>query len=167
MKVTRFPLLVFSAVSIFALFTATSCKKSSSSSSGNSLSATISTSAFNPSTTQGVYSATGQIWDIAGFTGKSGDTTGIEIIFFSPITLNKAFKTDTTAASVDYLTSTTITGKDYDASQGNGTATLTITSLDTVGHKISGTFTGVLYASSSDSVVVTNGKFSTSYTPEP
>jgi hypothetical protein len=48
----------------------------------------------------------------------------------------------------------------------SGKASMTINSLDTVGHKISGVFTATAYNTSSttDSVVITNGKFSSSYT---
>lgn len=171
MKVTRFPLLVFSAVSIFALFTATSCKKSSSSSSGSSISATISGSSFNPSTTGGVYSESYQSWDITGISVKSGDTLALEAMIFSPFTLNKPFDTDTTDMTLYYYTNGS-TGKQYGVGSywfggGSGFATMTVTSLDTSAHKISGTFSGSLYASSSDSVLVTNGKFSSTYTVTP
>ncbi|MBN9386003.1 MAG: DUF5025 domain-containing protein [Chitinophagaceae bacterium] len=47
-----------------------------------------------------------------------------------------------------------------------GHGTLTVTSWDTAGKKINGTFSGVLYnpQNSKDSMVVTNGHFNTSYT---
>jgi hypothetical protein len=171
MKVTRFPLFVFSAVSVFALFTAASCKKSNNSSSGSGVSATVSGTAFNPSTTVALYSESGQSWEITGYTIKSGDTSVIDMtinkMFPSPLNypqfnLNQPFTTDTTSAYVDYYANG-VNGKYYDASDGNGKATLTVTALDTTAHTIAGTFYGTLYASASDSVVVTNGKFNTTY----
>jgi hypothetical protein len=172
MKVTRFPLFIFSIVSSLALLTATSCKKSnSSSSSGNSISATIAGSAFSPSTTEATYSESGGYWDIAGLTVKSGDTVAIEAMIFSPFTLNQPFNTDTTDMTLFYYTNGA-SGKEYGVGSywfggGNGLATMTVTSLDTTAHKISGTFSGSLYATLSDSVVFTNGKFSTTYTVGP
>jgi hypothetical protein len=162
MKVTRFRLFVFSAVTVFALFAVTSCKKSNNSSSGNSVTATFSGTTFTPSATVAEYSASGKEWGITGYTIKSGDTTFLDILLFAPFTVNQPFSTDSTYASLDYLVNGS-NGKDYDASQGNGYAILTVTSLDTVGHKIAGTFSGTVYASGSDSLVVTNGKFNTSY----
>lgn len=49
-----------------------------------------------------------------------------------------------------------------------GHGTLTVTSWDTAGKKINGTFSGVLYnpQNSNDSMVVTNGHFNTSYTTQ-
>jgi hypothetical protein len=166
MKITRVSLFLIASTSIFALLTASSCKKSNNSSSGSGISATISGTGFNPATTQAVYSQSNQMWDIVGLTVKTNDTAAIEIYIGSTFTVNKAYNTDSTSTSVDYFPGG-VNGKDYDASYGNGWAVLTVTSLDTTGHKISGTFNGALYASSSDSVVVTNGKFSTSYTVTP
>jgi hypothetical protein len=99
---------------------------------------------------------------------KSNDTSGFDVTIPAPITLNKAISTDSGSTSIAYLTGTT-GGKAYLATGGYGSGVLIVTSLDTTGHKIAGTFTGTLYNSISyaDSVVVTNGKFSSSYTVEP
>jgi hypothetical protein len=172
MKITRFSLFLVASTSIFALLTASSCKKSNNSSSSG-VSATISGTGFNPGTTVGIYSSSGRTWQITGYSIKSGDTSvidmGLSLLYpggTPQFILNKPFTTDTTSAYVDYYVNG-VNGKYYDASSGNGKATLTVTSMDTTGHKISGTFSGTLYASASDSVIVTNGNFNTSLTVIP
>jgi hypothetical protein len=173
MKITRFSLFLVASTSIFALLTASSCKKSNNNSSGSGMSATISGTAFNSAVSQGGFSQSANEWFVGGYSVKSNDTSILEvgIFHFFPsenpqFVVGKSFTTDTTSAYVDYF-SNGFNGKDYDASNGNGFATFTVTSLDTTGHKIAGTFSGVLYASSSDSVIVTNGNFNSSYTLEP
>ena len=81
MKITRFSLFLVASTSIFALLTASSCKKSNNSSSGSGVSATISGTGFNPGTTVGVYTSSGQSWQITGYTIKSGDTSIIDMGF--------------------------------------------------------------------------------------
>ena len=166
MKITRFSLFLVASTSMFALLATIGCKKSNNDSSGNGVSATLSGTAFSGNQTVSFYTQSGGFFDIAGFTVKSGDTAALELVVPGSITVNKAFSTDSGYTSIDYITNTT-NGKDYDASGGYGSGVLIVTSLDTVGHKIAGTFTGTLYASGSDSLVVTNGKFSTSYLVEP
>jgi hypothetical protein len=92
-------------------------------------------------------------------------------MIFAPFTLNQPFNTDTTDMTLFYYTNGS-SGKQYGVGSywfgaGSGLAVMTVTSLDTNAHKISGTFSGSLYASASDSIVVSNGKFSSSYTVEP
>jgi hypothetical protein len=173
MKITRFSLFLVASTSIFALLTASSCKKSNNSSSGSGVNATIAGTAFNPSVTTGIYGQSEGLWVINGFLMKSGDTSIITVGIYKSFpssepqfVVGKPFTTDTTSASVDYFVNG-LSGKVYDASNGDGFATFTVTSLDTTAHKIAGTFSGTLYASATDSVVVTNGSFNTSYTVEP
>lgn len=172
MKITRFSLFLVASTAIFALLTVSSCKKSSNNSS-SSVSATVSGTAFSPTVTQGFYSQSEEAWDLTGFSVKSGDTSAIEVTIFKvygsslpQFTVGKPFTTDTTSAAVSYFTNGS-NGKIYWASNGNGFAKLTVTSLDSTGHKIAGTFSGTLYATGTDSVIVTNGNFNTSYTVEP
>jgi hypothetical protein len=172
MKRTCVPFLLFSFTAIFTLLIASSCKKSSNiSDSSNSVSATVSGTNFSTSTTASFYSQSGADWDISGVSIKSGDTVVVEAMIFAPFTLNQPFNTDTTNTTLFYSTNGS-SGKQYGAGSywfgsGNGLAVMTVTSLDTTAHKISGTFSGSLYTTASDSVVVTNGKFSSSYTVEP
>ena len=91
---------------------------------------------------------------------------GLEILVPSPVTVNKPFLTDTTSASIYYYPNGPVNGKDYNASYGWGHGTMTVTSVDTVNHKIAGTFSGTLhnFLDINDSVVLINGKFNTAYT---
>ena len=153
---------------VFALFTAAGCSKSSNSSSSAGVSATVAGTAFNPSATVGFFTQSSQYWVLTGYNIKSGDTTALELDIFEPLKVNTPFNTINTNLSIYYYVNGS-SGKTYSASPFNpsGNATMTVTSLDTAGHKIAGTFTGTLYNTSTDSVVVTNGKFNTSYILEP
>jgi hypothetical protein len=164
----------FQSKTIFALFvvssafllTATSCKKSNSSSSNSNgqFSASISGTAWASNfPTSGIYSTSGQEFEIGGGQYKGGDSTIITLVFFSPITLNMAISSDTALVDVGYVNANTVT--EYDGGIIAGHSILTITSYDSVNHKVGGTFTGVLYniSGGSDSVVVTGGSFSSSY----
>lgn len=174
MKKTRIGLFLVASASIFALLTASSCKKSNNNSSSSGMSATVAGTAFNPIVTQGGFSQSANEWFVGGYSVKSNDTSILEVGIFEffpnqnlQFVVGKSFTTDTTSAYVDYFTNGFTNGKDYDASNGNGFATFTVTSLDTTNHKIAGTFSGILYASANDSIVVTNGNFNTSYTLQP
>jgi hypothetical protein len=133
--------------------------------------ATISGTNFSTGQTDGFYTRSGANWDISGLSIKSNDTVVVEAMIFAPFTLNQPFNTDTTNMTLLYYTNGS-TGKQYGVGSywfgaGSGLAVMTVTSLDTSAHKISGTFSGSLYSSASDSIQVTNGKFSSSYTVEP
>ena len=151
--------------SAFALILSTGCKKSSNSSSSGSISATIGSTNFSGGNTQGVYTSSLGIgiYGLVSYNVQGKDTTGFFLTIPSPLTVGKAFSSDSTFLEVDYVTNN---GTAYDAFMQNGHAVMTINSLDTVGHKISGVFTATAYnsASASDSVIITNGKFSSSYT---
>jgi len=173
MKKTRIGLFLVASASTFALLTASSCKKSSSNPSSGGISATVAGTAFNPAVVQAGYFESANEWYVGGYSIKSNDTSILEVGIFQffpnqnpQFVVGKSFTTDTTSAYVDYFVNG-FSGKDYDASNGNGFATFTVTSLDTTAHKIAGTFSGTLYANANDSIVVTNGNFNTSYTDEP
>jgi hypothetical protein len=150
------------------LLAATSCKKSNSNSSGNnSMSATVSGTAWaNNIAVVGVSSSSGGIglFEIIGFQFKGGDSTSFALDFASPFTLNQPFSSDTADVIIAYTDSKS--GIDYGALLGFGSAVITVTSYDSTSHTIGGTFNGVLYNTGnfSDSVTVTNGKFNSSYT---
>ncbi len=52
---------------------------------------------------------------------------------------------------------------DFDSDNPPSHGTLKITSWDKTGLKIGGTYSGVIYDGSNDSVVITNGAFNTTY----
>lgn len=145
---------------VSTLFFTTSCKKSSSGSNG--IAATVNGSGFNPSQVQAV-DLQGTI-TAAGMSISGKDTLGIAVSFADTVSVNKAqdiFNSDNVL--VTYKNKTL----QYDSWSGYSHGTLTVTTLDKTGKKIAGTFSGVIYSSfngnSSDSVVVTNGSFNTTY----
>jgi hypothetical protein len=157
--------LILVLVSSTFLMAATSCKKSSSGGGGSTgLSASVGGTAWAvtyPVQAEFVSSA-GQ-FGILGLQTKAGDSTVFTIGFTSPVTLNKAFNSDSLfTISIDY--SDLKTSVDYLGAYGSGHSVLTITSYDSTGHKIGGTFSGVLYnTGGTDSLVITNGSFNTSF----
>lgn len=150
------------------LLASSGCKKSSNNGGGSgSMSATIGGTAWaNSYPLIGLYATSSGIglFDIIGLQFKSGDSTTLDLEFVSPITLNQPVNSDTSAFIAAYTDSKTQAG--YGVLPGLGSAVLTITSYDSTVHTIGGTFNGVLYNLSTftDSIVVTNGKFNSSYT---
>ncbi|HLZ89161.1 MAG TPA: hypothetical protein VKQ52_18020 [Puia sp.] len=163
MQIKHLARLSLSAVTLFVLIT--SCKKSNNTPS-NSLSATIGTTGVNTSGTTAWYSTDSSIYEIGGYTMSAHDTTTLALIIAPPFTVNTVVSGNS-SVSIDYYDFAT--NKDYFAGYGVGHSALTVTSLDTVNHKIAGNFTATLYngISGTDSVLVTNGKFNTSYTVQP
>ena len=162
-----FALIVISSASLLA---ATSCSKSSSNGGGSSaaVTATIGSSAWVSNyPIPGIYSLSSHKFLIAGVQIKGGDSTGFEVSFVSPISLNQAISSDGLFTDVGYLVAST--QLDYEGNplfgNGNGHSAVTITSYDSTGHKIAGTFNGVLYntGNPNDSVVIANGKFNTTF----
>lgn len=142
------------------------CSKSNTPSPTNgTLSATAGTSNFNAAQVEGLYSQSFGLMAVLGYSIQSNDTTSflLQFAYIPPVGL--AISSDTTQTALNY----TIPGKRYDAFLGDGKVVLTLTSADTVGHKLAGTFNGTVYndANPMDSVVVTNGKFSSTYSVSP
>ncbi|HXB33315.1 MAG TPA: hypothetical protein VNV35_07830 [Puia sp.] len=160
--------MAFLIVSSAFLLAVTSCKKSNSNGSGSgSMSASIGGTAWaNNYPLIGFYASSSGVglFDIVGLQFKSGDSTTFDLEFGTPITLNHPVSSDTSAFIAAYTDSKT--QADYGVLPGFGDAVLTITSYDSTGHTIAGTFSGVLYNLSTftDSLVVTNGKFNSSFT---
>lgn len=152
--------LIASAVT---LIFAASCKKSSDSNS-NSISATVGTTAVSGAHTQGTYSSLAGMYLLVSYNVQGKDTTGFFLTIPSAwAKVGKTFSSDSTYLELDYVGSN---GADYAAYSNNGHLTLTLSTLDSVNHKIGGIFAGTAYNSSNDSVVITNGKFSSSYTAQ-
>ena len=158
-------LLTFSLLVSTALFLTTSCKKSNSGGgSSNSISATIGGSGWSTTIpTQAIYATNGQEFEIIGGSYKAGDTTALAVAFTTPFPLNKPISSEDANVDIGYINAKTLA--EYDGGIQAGHSILTVTSWDSVNHKIAGTFTGVLYNTSggSDSLVVTNGNFNTTY----
>jgi hypothetical protein len=151
------------------LAAAASCKKSSSNSNNSAgLSASVNDTAWtNSFPLTATYSVGAYTFTIRGEQLKNSDTTGLGLVILSPVTLNQAISSASGMIDVEYARSLNI----YDGG-GNGLnaghSTLTVTSYNSTGETIAGTFSGVLYniSGGSDSIVVTNGKFNTSYTSQ-
>jgi hypothetical protein len=167
MKLLSMRALILVVISSSFLVSVTSCKKSSSGGTSAGLSATVNGTAWaNNFEVIGLFSISGGEFEIGGDQFKGGDSTAIAIQFLSPVVLNHAISSDTAGVDVGYIDSKNLI--EYDGGAIAGHSVLTITSYDSAGHKIGGTFSGVLYNTSggSDSLIVTNGKFNTTFTPQ-
>lgn len=153
---TRY-LLIF-PVALF--ITVTSCsKKSDSPGASAQFSATVSGVAYEPSQVSGLDQY--DYVNIAGLVVKSGDSISLSVSI--PDTATGKTALNLTDAGVDYYdTGGSISFSSwYYPSHGS----VTLSSWDKTNKKIAGTFTGVIYrgGSSNDSVIISNGKFNTSY----
>jgi hypothetical protein len=112
------------------------------------------------------YSIGGRDFQIDGIQLKNGDSTGMGLVFPVPITVNKTVSSDSGWIDVEYVDAQK--QAEYDGGYTAGHSILTITSYDSTGGKIAGTFSGVLYniTGGSDSLVITNGSFSTTFTAQ-
>lgn len=168
MKLHCTRLLAFFVVGSAILATA-SCSKSGGGSSGNSVSATVNGTAWaNSFSVIALYSSNGG-FDIIGQQFKGGDSTSIDLAFASPIIVNHPVSSDTSAFVLAYTDTKNGNQTGYAVLTGGfGNAVYTITSYDSTGHRIAGSFSGVLYNISNyaDSLTVTNGKFNTSFTAQ-
>jgi hypothetical protein len=157
-------LLVVSSAFILG---ASSCKKSNNNSTNNNaqLSASVNGSSWANSFPLGaVYSVGASNFQILGIQLKGGDSTGLGLVFLAPITVNQMISSDSGWVDVEYVNSDTI----FDGGHTAGHSALTVTSYDPADGKIAGTFSGVLYnvSGGTDSLIVANGSFNTSYTSQ-
>jgi hypothetical protein len=159
--------LALVVISSTFLLAATSCKKSNSGGGSAGVSASINGAAWTSNfPTTGIYSTLSSEFEIAGIQFKGGDSTAVALAFLGPVVLNHAMSSDTAAVDLGYVD---IHNQiEYDGGISAGHSILTITSYDSTGHKIAGKFTGVLYniSGGSDSLVITNGSFNTSFTAQ-
>jgi hypothetical protein len=132
--------------------------------------ATIGSNSFAPPLTEAVYSpVTYTTFAVLGIQpGKDSTFLRIELPL-TGFTVGTPFSSDTaTASGLSYFDGQRT--YEYDALNGNAAShsLINITSWDSVHLKVAGTFSGVLYNinNASDSMVLTNGAFSTSYTVE-
>lgn len=152
------------AAFLLLLIVAGCSKNNNSSSSSGSFTATIGTTSYQGTTTLGAYSySLGEV-AIVSYSMHPNDTSAFQVTMPWPKTFNQVLPTDS-LLSLSYSAK----GKEYDAYSTQGQLQLTITSIDSTGHKIGGSFTATGHTSGNfnDSVVITNGKFSTSYNVNP
>lgn len=164
----RFYLATVISLTMLSLWGIAGCSKnnnSNSTTSDGTMTATVNGAAFNAKSyvVAGYLTSFGQII-VQGDSINNKDTTEIQVAISYPPAVNLAVSTD--SAQFTYLTYIR-GGVVYDAFNGYGNShgVVTVTSSDTVNHHIAGTFSGVLYSSalSADSVVFSNGAFSSSY----
>ncbi len=171
MTVKRWTIRAF-ALPLLGLCCIVACSKSNQKTgyiSQGILSASVGGASYIPSLTAAVYSPTASTFDVLGLQpGK--DTTYLRVgLPLTGFTIGTPFSSDTVTASGLFWFDAQRT-YEYDALFGNGAshALITITSWDSSALKVAGTFSGVLYniSNGSDSIVVSNGTFNTSYTED-
>lgn len=173
-KIVRFSAGSFLAC--FALFVVIAgCKKSNSSSTGGgTLSATLTPGnvatgfAFQPSLTVGTLSQSVSTIFITSLQIKSGDSLLLQVGFVDTARVNVAYPISGGLTGMNY--SDALTGFFYIADQSAGSGSVTLTTIDTVGHKAVGTFSGTMVGNNglnNDTLIVTNGQFNSTYTVGP
>lgn len=167
MKIQKMKLLAGIAASGILLFCInTGCKKSSNSgSSGGAVSATVGGTAYQSQFETGLYSASAGMIEISGDKFAAGDTTALVVVVPNTIQLNQAM-TFAAGTTVGYTDSKS--GAAFGGNAGFGYGSVTVTAWDSTRHTISGTFSGVLQSvSNSDTLAISNGHFSGSYSVTP
>jgi hypothetical protein len=171
MTVKRLKLLALT-VSALGLSGIVACNKGTQTSgyvSQGTLTATVAGASYAPSLTEAVYSTNYSTFVVLGIQpGKDTNYLRVELPL-TGYTIGTAFSSDTaTTSGLSWFDSQR--SFEYDALFGIGAShsLINITSLDSSTLKVSGTFSGVLYNINNlnDSIVITNGAFSTSYTEE-
>lgn len=154
-------LLVLSSAFALALsISVTSCKKDKDDSSGESakFSANIGGIAYQPNKVVAWESPS--TISIQSYQIKSGDTVSLQLYFPSSATVNSKFTLENEADLFYFNSKKTM---DYSSYTSRSHGTVTFSTVDNTNKKVVGKFSGVLYASSTDSVIVKDGQFNTSY----
>jgi hypothetical protein len=172
MTVKRLKLFLF-AIPVLGLSGIVACNKGTQTTgyvSQGTLTATVAGASYAPSLTEAVYSpSTYTTFVVLGIqSGKDTNYLRVELPL-TGFTIGTAFSSDTaTASGLTWFDSQK--SFEYDALFGIGAShsLINITSWDSATLKVAGTFSGVLYNINnlSDSIVITNGAFSTTYTQE-
>jgi hypothetical protein len=155
-------------IAVFFISALSGCKKSNSNSNSAALSASVNGTAFQPSIQQGFLFTSNHYFALAGGQIKAGDSLVLEVDLPDAVKVNQVFSlSDISAAALYYYDSKG--NLNYAATSGVGTGSITVTAWDSVGHKIAGTFSGKLenIGNGTDTVVVSNGQFNSSYTVTP
>lgn len=144
-----------------------SCSKNNSSSTqtDGTMTATLNGTAWSAKSyvVAGYLTTYGQVI-VQGDSIVGSDTTEMQVAMPYIPAVNTPVYTDSSQfAGVTYV----IPGKEYDAYYGLGFShgVVTLSTADTVNHRVVGSFSGVLYniVNNNDSVVITNGAFSSTY----
>jgi hypothetical protein len=161
------------ATTILGLSGIVACNKGTTTTgyvSQGTLTAAIGSTNYAPSLTEAVYSpVTYTTFAVLGIqSGKDSTFLRVELPL-TGFTIGTPFSSDTaTASGLTWFDSQRT--YEYDALNGTGAShsLINITSWDSAQLKVAGTFSGVLYNISNlnDSIVITNGTFSTTYTEE-
>jgi len=147
---------LLSVAAIALLVAVTSCKKDKDSNSSQ-LSATIGGAAYNPSVVVG--STEPDYIDVYGAQAKSGDSALLFLSIPDTAHVNEPITFD--AWDLEYYNSKQT--YDYASWMYGGGGTLTLSTYDKTNKKIAGKFSAVIYKSYSDSIVISNGQFNTTY----
>lgn len=167
MKFTANRTIACAVICCAVVLAAGSCKKSNNNNSSNgSMTATINGAAWSANyPVVGSFTVAAGTFAIPGVQIKSGDTSAFLMTFNSPVTVDKAFNSDTTnAQDIQFQKG----GSLYDGGALAGYSALTITAYDSIRYTIAGTFSGVLYNvnTGKDSLVVTGGAFTGTFVPQ-
>lgn len=150
-----------SASMIFSLlFINMGCKKNSSTpatSTTGIMTGSFNGTAFQPSVVAGLDLS--NVLTVGGLQLKSGDSVEVLISFEDDSPLNTPL--DFSNAEISY--GDTKGTFDFESSNLHSHGSVTLTGLDTKNLLVAGTFSGVLYDTGADSVVITNGSFNTKY----
>jgi len=162
MKLKKRQVVAMSSVLALALsISVTGCKKHKDDSGASAqFSATLNGAAFTPDKVTAL-SWNGDI-DVIGYQAKSGaDTLILDLTIPADATVDTKITFENNAGLDYYNVKQTFNYSNYGKSHG----TVKLTTVDKTNKKIAGTFDCVLYPPyGSDSVVVKDGKFNTTYT---
>ncbi|HEY4111810.1 hypothetical protein [Puia sp.] len=153
---------------LLLFFAVTGCSKNSGNNnhSQGTLSAVTGSSAVNANLVFATYFQTLEAVTILGVVPAASDSTFIQLNLPYPEPTGQPISTDNSPWQLSYYTRSG--SKSYDAFSGNGHAVVTFSQFDTTVHSIAGTFSGTLIndLNANDSIVVTGGKFTTTYSKE-
>jgi hypothetical protein len=166
MKLKATSLLSLSTIAIATLFFASSCKKDNNNGSSAGLSASINGTVFTPAQAVGFYEQAfgyGYV-EIMGYKTSGTDSSGFYIQFDDTVSLNRPLDVSAYLGNGNSEVVWSDKSNIYDSFNDGSHGTMTVTSFDKTNKKLTGTFSGVFYASSgTDSVKVTGGTFNTAY----
>ncbi|HXB96146.1 MAG TPA: hypothetical protein VNU70_13340 [Puia sp.] len=166
MKAKRPTIPIVSALPFCILLVITGCSKSANPPlpTNGTLSITAGTTNFTAAQVEAAYSSTLGFVAVLGYTIQGHDTTSVQLDFAYLPPVGVTFSSDSTETGLTYIAGS----KRYDGFLGLGKVVMQLTAADTVEHKLSGTFSATLIDddNSSDSLIITNGKFTSTYTAQ-
>lgn len=161
MKNKSLRLLALSTVFASTVLVGVSCKKDKDDNGSSAFSATLGSESFKPK----VVSAAilNNYFEIDGFGPITNDSIDLNLTIPETVTVNTKLDFNTVGIQIAKFKNFTL----YSSNESPSHGTITVTALDKTNKKIAGTFSGVVYQglpSGTDSVVIKNGQFNTSYT---